>query len=77
MNVFFVHCSLYCLRNQIESQGKRLLPQMKNLLRFVSERQVIFSQIPKLNPVLDDMVNTPIESGGQSPQWLFWLPGEP
>src|SRR5665811_363809 len=58
MNVFFVHCSLYCLRNKIESHGKRLLPQMKNLLRFVSERQVISPQIPKINPVLDDMVYT-------------------
>ena len=32
---------------------------MKNLLRFVSERQAISPQIPKINPVLDDMVSPP------------------
>jgi len=66
--------SLRHLRNQFESQGKRLSQKMRYLSRFVSARQVIFPQIPKLDPVLDDMINPKQDPVGNCHNGLLCTP---
>ena len=47
---------------------------MKDPLGFVSERQVIFPQIPKHDPVFDDMINPQKDPMGNRHDGLFGSP---